>query len=90
MKRRTFLQMLAGGAATVSLRALIMRLPPDGSFAQGGTSPQRSIATSRAPASLVRTTGASWLGAMLKRLRIPSWTGTRNVYAMTFPSASRK
>lgn len=68
-----------GFSDAVSLRALIMRLPMARSLDQNGTSPQRSIATSRRPASSTRTTGASCVGAMLKRLRMRSCTGTLNV-----------
>jgi hypothetical protein len=60
------------------------------SFAQKGTRPQRSIAISRVPPRSTRTTGADCVGAMLKRYCTPGTLGTRNVYSMMFPSASRK
>ena len=68
-----------GFPAAGSLLALIIRLPIARSFDQNGTSPQRSIATSRSPLAFTRTTGASCVGAMLKRLRMRSCTGTLNV-----------
>ena len=80
----------AGFVSTPSARALIIFVPTARSRAQEGTSPQRSSAISRVPPAPARITGASWVGAMLKRLRMGSWTGTRKVYAMTLPSASRK
>ncbi len=59
----------AGLSATVSLRALIMRLPMDGSFAQLGTRPHFAVRSSRVggPSSESRamTIGASLVGAML-------------------------
>ena len=69
----------AGFASTPSERALIILVPTPRSLAQEGTSPQRSVASSRAPSFPMRTTGACWVGAMLKRLRTGSCTGTRNV-----------
>ena len=68
-----------GLSLTPSARALIIRLPIEGSLAQAGMSPQRTLASSR-PAEpsarrmivssrpgLVRTMATSWLGAMLNR-----------------------
>ena len=46
-------------------RALIMRAPIDCSFAQDGTSPQYSIASSRGPPSRSRTAAMYCVGAML-------------------------
>ncbi len=54
-----------GFSASVSARALIIREPIAGSFAQRGTSPQRTNASSRSPACDRRTTGTSCIGAML-------------------------
>ena len=51
--------------ATVSPRALIILAPIDGSFAQRGTRPQRTCASSRAPCALTRTIGTCCIGAML-------------------------
>ena len=54
-----------GFSASVSDRALIMRLPIARSFAHFGTSPQCSIANARAPSSPARIAATSWVGAML-------------------------
>ena len=54
-----------GFSASVSARALIMRLPIARSLAHLGTSPQCSIAKARAPSSPARTAGTSCVGAML-------------------------
>ena len=51
--------------AIVSARALIIRAPIDGSFAQRGTSPQRTCTSSRSPLRVWRTTGIICVGAML-------------------------
>ena len=51
--------------ASVSARALIILAPIDGSFAQRGTSPQRTCASSRSPDVAMRMTGTSCIGAML-------------------------
>ena len=69
----------AGLVSRPSARALIIFVPTAGSFAQNGTSPQRRSATSRTPSWSTRITGAGWVGAMLKRLRMRSCTGTWNV-----------
>jgi hypothetical protein len=45
-------RLYAGFSATVSIRALIIRLPIDGSFAQDGTSPQRSTRSCRSVSPL--------------------------------------
>jgi hypothetical protein len=50
---------------SVSARALIMRTPIDGSFADRGTNPQRTCTSSRSPARLMRTIGTCCVGAML-------------------------
>ena len=55
--------------ATVSARALIIRLPILGSLAQNGTSPQCSASRLRAP-SRSRTAYTVWVGATL-------WLGDR-------------
>ena len=47
----------------VSERALIIRLPMEGSFAQNGTRPQRNMTTSRVLTSL--TAATAWVGATL-------------------------
>ncbi len=54
-----------GFSASVSERALIMRLPIARSLAHFGTRPQCSIANARAPSSPVRTAGTACVGAML-------------------------
>ena len=55
--------------ATVSARALIIRLPILGSLAQNGTSPQCRVSRARAPARS-RTAYTVWVGATL-------WLGAR-------------
>ena len=70
-----------GLSLTPSARALIMRLPIEGSLAQAGMRPQRTLTSSRSaepsarrmmvssrPGRL-RTMATLWLGAMLKRAR---------------------
>jgi len=89
-RRRRNASRKADLVATLSPRALIIFVPEARSFDHDGTRPQRRIATSRFPALSVRITGASCVGAMLKRLRIRSSGGTRKVYAIMLPSASRK
>ncbi len=53
-----------GLSARVSPRALIIRAPMAGSFAQGGTSPQRHSPALRRPSDAATTT-MSWVGQML-------------------------
>jgi hypothetical protein len=89
-RRRRKASRKAGLVATLSARALIIFVPAARSFDHEGTRPQRRIAISRFPAPSLRTTGASCVGAMLNRLRIRSSGGTRKVYAIMLPSASRK
>jgi hypothetical protein len=56
----------AGFVATVSARALISQLPMRGSSAQEGMSPHRRRLKWRGEsAEVLRTVGASWVGAML-------------------------
>ena len=54
-----------GFSASVSARALIMRLPIARSFAHLGTRPQCSMANARAPSSAARTAGTACVGATL-------------------------
>jgi len=67
MRQRCFFSAVRndGLSASVSERALIIRLPIAGSFAQRGTSPQRTSTSSRSPAGVCRMTGTSCIGAML-------------------------
>ena len=61
----------AGLVATVSARALIMRLPIDRSLAQRGTSPQWKVSSRRVEPSRY-TTNTSVVGAVLKLARCSS------------------
>ena len=66
MRHRRFRNALRkeGFSATVSERALIIRLPIPGSLAQEGIKPQRRSPIRR-PRSSAATTGTNWVGAML-------------------------
>ena len=65
IRHRPFLNALrkAGLMATVSARALISRLPMDGSSAQEGIKPQRRSESCRVPVSGLSLTAATcWVG----------------------------
>ncbi len=66
-------------SATLSTRALIMRVPIFGDSAQLGTRPQRSSSPRGLPSRSVVTVSTSSVGATLKRRRISidSPTGKR-------------
>ena len=55
----------AGFSASVSTRALIMRLPTLGSFAQKGTSPQVTTRSWRGPSGRSSTAYTGLVGATL-------------------------
>src|SRR5688572_5216631 len=70
-RRRRNASRKLGRSSSVSARALISFVPTARSFAQGGTSPQRSMAGVGTP-STSRTARISCVGAILKRGKIGS------------------